>query len=178
MRTLKRIMLTAILSFAASAVFAQDSLTTYAFDDQDLQNINFLTKSTFTDIKGKSYTLKDFKGKVVVIHFWESTKKNSVKALYDLYSAHDKYKKDVVVLAVNIQNTDTEERIKNFSEENPYDFIYVPGMDIFSGIRVLRLPYKVILDREGKPVAAFTGIYPDVREYKRNLDILGRCLGK
>ena len=137
-----------------------------------------LGSSTFTDVNGKAYSLKDFKGRAVVFHFWENRAGGSVKSMMELHQAQDKYGKDVVVIAVNIQSLDKSEQVKKFSIESVYNFVYVPGQELSQKLAVPKIPYKIFVNAEGHVVSSYSGAYPDVREFQRNLANIEKCIKK
>lgn len=121
---------------------------------------NFTLKS----IDGREVSLKDFKGKVVLINFWATWCPPCREELPLFQEVYEKYKdKGFVILAIN---TDPE-NLKGFIEEFGINlsFPILLGDDRILDLYPVRgLPTSFLIDREGRIVKVRLGIYRELEE--------------
>lgn len=120
------------------------------------------TVLTFSDLKGKSFDLSKFKGKVVYIDFWASwcgpckVQFPFAKKLHE--SLPEKLKKEVVFLYISID--DTVEKWKDGIKSNGLeDFVngHVEGgwgAEVLAQLGIRSIPRYMLVDKSGKIVDA------------------------
>lgn len=167
-----------ITLFSVKAYAQTDIRLNGNYSTDDSLNFIFLKSQTLTDIDGKPISINDLKGKAVVFHFFETPSRSSVKSMLDLYRMHDHYKKEVVVIAVDMQQTDSNLKLKDFMTSNQYDFVYIPGKELSTQLKIQKIPYKLFINKDGHLVSAYEGAFPDIREYQRNVSLAEQCLYK
>ncbi len=117
--------------------------------DKRLQSANF----TLADTTGKSWTLKQLKGKVVLVNFWATWCPPCRKEMPDLQALSDEFgKQGFVVLGL----TDEEPRVVNgfLAKQNySYPILLDAGRHAASEFGVDGIPKSYVYDREGKLVA-------------------------
>lgn len=92
------------------------------------------------DLQGKTVSLQDVSGKIVLVNFWATWCPYCVEEMGALEAAQKKYSgRAFTVLAVNVMSRETESGIRAFVEKGGYTF-------------------PVLLDIEGKASNAY-GIY-------------------
>lgn len=114
---------------------------------------------TFTDVKGKSRTLSDFDGKIVILNFWASWCPPCVKEFPDLLAVAASMPDDVVLIALS---SDFEEApmnrfLRQLERQNPESYRLpniMIGMD--EGVAITQklygsklLPETVLIDKNG-----------------------------
>lgn len=67
-------------------------------------------------IDGETYTLNEFQGKKVIVNFWATWCPYCVDEMPDLTKLANTYSEDLVVLAVNVD--ESESKINSFLEDN------------------------------------------------------------
>jgi peroxiredoxin len=118
-------------------------------DDAKRQNADF----TLTDLSGKSWHLRDLKGKVVLVNFWATWCPPCRKEMPDLQALYDKYK-DQGFLVLSISDEEAA-KVSPFIAERKisYPVLLDPGRKVNDAFVVEGIPKSFIFDREGKLVA-------------------------
>ena len=108
---------------------------------------------TLLDLKGESWTLKQLKGKVVLVNFWATWCPPCRKEMPDLDLLHARYQKQgLVILAISDEDAP---KVKPFIENAGYKFpvLLDPGRKVNDRFRIGGIPKSFVYDREGKLVA-------------------------
>lgn len=118
---------------------------------------------TFNNIEGKPVSLRDFRGKWVIIDFWGSWCPWCIKGFPKLKEAYAKYSPtlEVVGVACNDSREAWEKALKKY--ELPWVNIYNPeegGGKLLEDYAVDGFPTKAIINPEGKIVNITTGENP------------------
>jgi len=130
------------------------------------------------DIAGKVHTLKDYRGKIVVLDFW-SIKcpwsigyENRFKAFYKEYQG-----KDLVFLAIDSNHTEVDAatadpfgRIKKYVKENeiPFPILIDEGNAVADRFDARTTPHVFVIDAKGK--LAYRGAMDDDPKNERGQD--------
>ncbi len=118
-------------------------------DDDKRQQANF----TLTDLQGKSWTLKDLRGKVVVVNFWATWCPPCRKEMPDLDALYQQFKdQGLVILAISDEEI---AKVQPFIEQRKisYPILLDPGRKVNDLFQVEGIPKSFVYDREGKLVA-------------------------
>jgi peroxiredoxin len=136
-------------------------------DDQHRQTIDF----TLTDLQGKPWTLKELRGKVVLVNFWATWCPPCRKEMPDLNALYQRFKdQGFVILAISDEKVD---EVKPFIAERniSYPILLDPGKKVNDLFEVEGIPKSFVYDREGKLVAQSI----DMRTQKQFLEMLGQA---
>lgn len=105
------------------------------------------------DLQGKTWKLKELKGKVVLVNFWATWCPPCRKEMPDLEKLYKKYEKDgLIILAISDEEAGkvspfiTQERVT-------YPVLLDPGRKVNDEFEVMGIPKSFVFDREGKLVA-------------------------
>ncbi len=113
---------------------------------------------TLTDLHGKKVSLSDFKGKIVLLHFWATWCPPCLEEVPSLERLTQRTKdslKDFAVLAVSVdKNTDD---IKTKLPKLNLDVYSDPEGELAKTYGTEKFPETYILNKEGKLVAKFIG---------------------
>lgn len=134
---------------------------------------DYVEQAVFTDFEGNEVSISEFKGKVVMIDFWETWCKPCLASFPTLQKLLEEYPERFVVLAVTPGFTDTAEDAQQFAEEHDYDFIYLMDSKRLSeDLQVQGIPFKVFVDAEGKFIKTGVGNYGPEEDYKMVKEII------
>jgi peroxiredoxin len=136
-------------------------------DDQHRQEADF----TLTDLQGKMWSLRELKGKVVLVNFWATWCPPCRKEMPDLNTLYQRFKdQGFVILAISDEEVG---KVKPFIAERniSYPVMLDPGRKVNDLFQVEGIPKSFVYDREGKLVAQSI----DMRTQKQFLEMLGQA---
>jgi len=144
----------------------------------DAQKEAILT-AQFKTLDGKTVSLADFKGKVVILDFWETWCGPCLRFMPTLAKAQQNYAKDFVVLAVSPGWSDSPDEVKQFVSEKNYGFTHVFGKSLATQLNIAGIPYKVYIAADGTVIKAQMGISnsPD-RDYQGVVEVIEKYKSK
>jgi peroxiredoxin len=137
-------------------------------EDERRQQVNF----TLTDLDGKTWTLKDLKGKVVLVNFWATWCPPCQKEMPDLEALYTRFKEQgFVVLAIS--EDDETEKVGPFISERKVSFpvLLDPGQKVNNLFAVEGIPKSFVYNRDGELVAQSI----DMRTQKQFLEMLAQA---
>jgi len=106
----------------------------------------------FKEINGKSVTLSDYKGKVVLLDFWATWCPPCRKEIPGLIALYDTYKsRGLVILGVSMD--DSKSDIRKFEKKLGMNYPILLGYgreDLEPAFGQLPLPTAFVISREGK----------------------------
>jgi peroxiredoxin len=118
---------------------------------------------TLPGLTGNPVSLRQFRGKVVLLFFWESTCPDCRRALPRLWELRDRYQgRGLVLVGVNVDVK--KEFAERYLKEQGYtDLLVLRGtfeqaMDVVKLFGVELVPHVFIIDRQG--VIRFSGTWP------------------
>lgn len=137
-------------------------------DDAQRQQANF----TLTDLQGKSWTLKDLKGKVVLVNFWATWCPPCQKEMPDLEALYSRYKDQGFVILAISEDEETN-KVSPFIAEHKisYPILLDLGQKVNNLFQVEGIPKSFVYDREGKLVAQSI----DMRTQRQFLEMLAQA---
>jgi len=107
---------------------------------------------TVTDLDGKTISMADLKGKVVLVNFWATWCPPCRAEIPDLVKLQEKYRDKLVVLGISEDEDASPQEVKAFGAEQKMNYPIVmltPELSkIFKGVSAL--PTTFVIDPEGK----------------------------
>jgi len=137
-------------------------------DDAQRQQANF----TLTDLQGKSWTLKDLKGKVVLVNFWATWCPPCRKEMPDLDALYNRYKDQGFVILAISEDDETQKVAPYIAEHKiSYPILLDPGQKVNNLFQVEGIPKSFVYDRDGKLVSQSI----DMRTQRQFLEMLAEA---
>jgi thiol-disulfide isomerase/thioredoxin len=104
-----------------------------------------------TDYEGKTHTLSDYKGKVVVLDFWATWCAPCVKTMPEIQALHEKYK-DLGVKVFGVNTWEEGNSVAYFKEKNYSYGLLLNGETITKSYRVSNLPVIYVIGVGGEVI--------------------------
>ena len=136
-------------------------------DDQRRRQADF----TLTDLEGTPWTLKDLRGKVVLVNFWATWCPPCRKEMPDLQALYTRFKdQGLVILAISDEDAG---KVKPFVAERhvTYPILLDPGRKVNELFQVDGIPKSFVYDRNGRLAAEAI----DMRTQKQFLEMLAQA---
>ena len=136
-------------------------------DDQHRNDANF----TLTDLNGKTWTLKDLRGKVVMVNFWATWCPPCRKEMPDLETLYNRFgPQGLVVLGISDEDAPTVTPFIT-KQGTTYPILLDPGRKVNEIFQIDGIPKTFIYGRDGKIVAQSI----DMRTQKQFLEMLAQA---
>lgn len=129
------------------------------------EKIEAIESAVFTDFDGNKYTLEDFRGKTILIDFWETWCAPCLSLMPTLDRLMAEYSDDFVVLATSPLWTDSESDVRRFIDSHDYGFYYVHANELANQLSIRGIPYKVYIHPDGTFYKDESGSRGPEREY-------------
>jgi peroxiredoxin len=146
--------------------FAQ-AMSRLEANDRRRQDADF----TLTDLDGKAWTLKQLRGKTVLVNFWATWCPPCRKEMPDLEKLYERFKdQGLIILAISDEEAGT---VKPFVQDRMvmYPILLDPGRKTAEAFQVEGIPRSYLYDAKGKLVAQTI----DMRTQKQFLDMLAQA---
>lgn len=135
--------------------------------DKRRQDVNF----TLTDLHGKSWTLKELRGEVVLVNFWATWCPPCQKEMPDLEALYKEFRHQrFVILSISDEEAD---KVRSFIADRKitYPVLLDPGHKVGSLFQVEGIPKSFVYDRDGKLVTQSI----DMRTQKQFREMLAQA---
>ena len=143
------------------------ALEKMAADDKDRQDADF----TLRDLQGKQWTLKQLRGKVVLVNFWATWCPPCRKEMPDLEKLHRRFGPEgLIILAISDEDSG---KVKPYIVQGKYTYpiLLDPGRVVNERFHIEGIPKSLVYDRAGKLVAQS----PDMRTMGQFLEMLAQA---
>jgi cytochrome c biogenesis protein CcmG, thiol:disulfide interchange protein DsbE len=125
---------------------------------------------TLSDLSGKSVSLNEHLGKVVVLDFWATWCPPCRMSIPELVKLQEKYReKGLVIIGVSLDDANTKNAyLESFREKYKINYIILRGDDKatekYFGRSQFSIPTLFIINREGVVIDMFSGYSPGAVE--------------
>jgi len=124
--------------------------------------------AVFTDLEGNDVRVNDFKGKFIIIDFWETWCSPCLQVFPSLDQLREEYPDNFEVLAVTVGMNEGPEDARAFAEENGYDFNWLYDQNgVFTKLGGQGIPFKAYVDPDGNFIKIEMGSYGREGDYNR-----------
>lgn len=115
----------------------------------------------FTTLDGERISMRDLRGKVVYINFWATSCATCIKEMPDVIKIYERFAPRGFELLAVAMSYDPPEYVRNYTQQH-------------------RLPFKVVLDTQGRIAAAFDNVNltPTAVLIDKNGKVLRRIIGE
>jgi len=106
---------------------------------------------TLTDIDGNTFSLRDYRGNVVVVDFMATWCVWCAIEMPDLVDFHENYgHQDVVMFSIDVTTSETEEQLRDFKDEYGAEWTFARDIaNVGVTYQVARIPAKYIINQDG-----------------------------
>jgi len=118
-------------------------------EDEQRQSADF----TLGDLTGAKWSLKNLRGKVVLVNFWATWCPPCRKEMPDMEALHQRFgPRGLVILAISDEDRD---KVQPFIDAKKYSYpiLLDPGHKVGQLFGVVGIPKSFVYDRDGKLVA-------------------------
>ncbi|MGF1669656.1 MAG: TlpA family protein disulfide reductase, partial [Balneolaceae bacterium] len=127
----------------------------------------------FSDLDGNTVDLEQFKGKVVLIDFWETWCGPCLQVFPAMHQLREEYPDNFEMLAVTVGLSDSREDAIRFESENDYDFIYlIDDFNVFGSLGASGIPFKVLIDPDGELIKIEMGSRGTQGDYNQTKSVI------
>lgn len=124
--------------------------------------------AVFTDLDGNDVRVSDFKGKFLIIDFWETWCPPCLQVFPSLDQLREEYPDNFEVLAVTVGMHEGPEDARAFAEENGYDFNWLYDQHgVFTKLGGQGIPFKAYVDPDGNFIKIEMGSHGREGDYNR-----------
>lgn len=124
--------------------------------------------AVFTDLDGNDVRVSDFKGKFLIIDFWETWCGPCLQVFPSLEQLREEYPDNFEVLAVTVGMNEGPEDARAFAEEYGYDFNWLYDQHgVFTKLGGQGIPFKAFVDPDGNFIKIEMGSYGREGDYNR-----------
>jgi peroxiredoxin len=136
-------------------------------DDASRQKVDF----TLQDLQGRQWTLRELRGKVVLVNFWATWCPPCRSEMPDLEALYQRFaNQGLVVLAISDEES---EKVRPFIDQYKFSFpvLLDRGHAVSDQFHVEGIPKSFVYDRDGRLVAQSI----DMRTKRQFLEMLSRA---
>ncbi len=126
-----------------------------------------IAANPMSDWDGNPVSPDDFRGKVVLLDFWETWCPPCMAYMPVLHQLREEFPEQFVVIAATPGYQDTADNVARFRANHPYDFVFTDAKDLARALNLSGIPHKILFDPEGNVVFSETGARSSEREYQR-----------
>jgi len=116
---------------------------------------------SISDLAGKTVTLRDFRGKILIVNFWASWCEPCIQEFPSMLKLVDTMKGEVALLAVSAdyEKADIEPFLKALKVNSPFIWVvWDKNQELAKSFGTFKLPESYILDGQGQLIRKVAGV--------------------
>jgi thiol-disulfide isomerase/thioredoxin len=160
------------LTLSACNGEAQQSQSEGIPNYESMSNEEAVEQAVFEGLDGQLVAVEDFKGKVIMLDFWETWCKPCINSFPTLDKLVQDYPDDFAILAVTPGFMNDKSDAQEFAGNHDYQFTYAMDTGLASKLSIQSIPYKVFVDAEGNYLSTKIGSYGPQRDYEEIKNII------
>ena len=126
-----------------------------------LQGMENAPDFTLKDVDGNSFSLHDFKGKIVILDYMATWCTPCEKQMEELVSLSKEIGNDTVIISIDIDLSENIQQIKSFMEK--YNATWIFARDtaeekVAAKYNVVAIPKIVVIGKDGKILYSHSGV--------------------
>lgn len=169
----KLFLLFSVIAFVAGCSSEKTKQGNNKSSDTETSKPQHIQQASFTTFSGNTVSVADFKGKVVLIDFWETWCNPCTESFPTMQKLQDEYPQKLKILTVTPGFTDTKEDAQGFAKKHDYDLTYlIDSNNLHQKIGVEAIPYKIFIDTNGDFIKKKVGSYGPKQDYKNIKEVI------
>ena len=130
---------------------------------------------TLTDIDGKTFSLEDFRGKIVILDFFFIRCPPCQEEVSHLTEVFRRYRGKVMIISISVDlNFDTTQRLQQFRREHQIEWIIARDTaDVAGAYGVTAVPTLLVIDQDGRIRYRHIGLTPSTTLLREVEALLG-----
>lgn len=142
-------------------------------DAEDIDRASIIKQAVFTDLDGNEVTLADYRGKVLVVDFWETWCGPCLQVFPAFQDLREEFPEDFQVLAVTLGMMDGPDDARAFREDHDYDFQFLYDANGTSDqLGIFSIPFKMYIDPDGELIRSEIGSKGRSGDYDSALEVI------
>lgn len=140
---------------------------------EDIDRASIIKQAVFTDLDGNSVSLEQYRGKVLVIDFWETWCAPCLQVFPSLQQLREEFPDDFEVLAVTLGAMEGPEEAAAFRDEHDYDFEFLyDANNVSDELGIFSIPFKLYIDPDGELIKSEIGTRGRDGDYSNAREII------
>ncbi|MGM0506997.1 MAG: TlpA family protein disulfide reductase [Bacteroidota bacterium] len=140
---------------------------------EDIDRASIIKQAVFTDLEGNEVTLETYRGKVLVIDFWETWCAPCLQVFPSLQELREEFPDDFEVLAVTLGAMEGPEEAIGFRDEHNYDFQFLyDANNVSDELGIFSIPFKLYIDPDGELIKSEIGTRGREGDYSNTREII------
>lgn len=132
-----------------------------------------IESASFTDLDGNEVSIRDYRGKVLLIDFWETWCGPCLQVFPAMQDLREEFPDRFEVLAVTLGLSEGPEEAKAFREEHEYDFHFLyDEFEVSNELGIFSIPYKIYIGPDGRLIKQEIGSSGREGDYNRTKEVI------